>query len=234
MIKVQTIVNQCSAQLDAELSGRYIFDLDYKPAINYSVQWIVSLFNSVFGQKKFSEENLRELVKVKSFLTSSYSRLSWDDDLLWSVLAVYINPTYSGSLPSQPDLTKSVKTNVVFIDSDQAAKRITQEELAEIKHNPFTAGSNFTDNDEIRQYGYLWTNNQVLIQPDYKNKVVSVSYLEQPTEITAITDSVPLPPALTTMLVDGALRFIAVKQGDATNLYGVSKDFENQLIQLMT
>ena len=97
MIPVQTIVDRCNFALDAEGSGRYLFEQDFKPAINSSIEWLVAVFNRVFAEKKLSEENLRELIKTRVFLASAFSRLnldkdSLDGDSLWTILRVMPSP----------------------------------------------------------------------------------------------------------------------------------------------
>jgi hypothetical protein len=62
MIPVQTIVDRVTSILDAEGSDRYLFDQDFKPAINLTKDWVVAVFNKAFADKKLSEENLKELV----------------------------------------------------------------------------------------------------------------------------------------------------------------------------
>ena len=64
MIAVSTVIERMQAILDAEGSTRYTFDRDYKPAINYAIEYYCSVFNSAFGNNKLTEENLREL-KIK-------------------------------------------------------------------------------------------------------------------------------------------------------------------------
>jgi len=74
-IPVSLIIDQCNALLDAEDSDRYTFDEDYKLAINNTQKWLVSLFHRIYGSK-FSEEALKELIKVGVFKASNYSRIS--------------------------------------------------------------------------------------------------------------------------------------------------------------
>ena len=96
MIAVSEIVSRINAALDAEGSGRYTFSRDFQPAINYAIEFYVSVFNSAFGDNKLSEENLRELVRTRIWQTSEDSRVFFNTDdtveEVWSILAVMPNP----------------------------------------------------------------------------------------------------------------------------------------------
>jgi len=78
-IPVQTIIDRCTALLDAEGSDHYKFDKDFKPAINNAQVWLMNLYNRLFGEKKISEESLSELTVIKVFKASVYSRLSFSN-----------------------------------------------------------------------------------------------------------------------------------------------------------
>ncbi len=95
MISVNAIVDRMISVLDAEGSDRYLFDQDFKPAINSSIDWLVAVFNSAFADKKISEENLRDLIRTSIWQASTYSRIHLDDsdDVLgyqiWSLLGIF-------------------------------------------------------------------------------------------------------------------------------------------------
>mgnify|MGYP003489322172 FL=1 len=57
-ILVQTLVNRMAAKLDAEGSQRYLFDQDYKPAINESMEALITMLNSAFAENKLTPEGL--------------------------------------------------------------------------------------------------------------------------------------------------------------------------------
>ena len=104
-ILVSDIVSRCESALDAEGFERYLFDNDYRPAINYAMEWIVSVFNKAFAENKLSEESMRELVFAKVFITSAHSRINLNDlnsinNEVWSILAVYPEIEYMGVLPN--------------------------------------------------------------------------------------------------------------------------------------
>ena len=76
-IQAQTIIDRCTALLDAEGTDHYKFDKDFKPAINNTQIWLVNLYNRLFGEKRVSEESLMELIVIRVFKVSKYSRLSF-------------------------------------------------------------------------------------------------------------------------------------------------------------
>jgi len=97
MIQVQTIIDRIKSALDAEGSDYYNFNRDFKPAINYALEWSVSVISPYIGQKKFSEELFRELTFSKIWQTSQYSRININPAELnnrdiWTVLAIYPKP----------------------------------------------------------------------------------------------------------------------------------------------
>lgn len=97
-IQAQTIINRMRrVGLDAEGSDYYTDTEDLIPAINASLQWLVSVINLGFASNKLSEETFRELVKVGIFQANDYSRIMIDPTFIghdvWTILGVYPKPT---------------------------------------------------------------------------------------------------------------------------------------------
>lgn len=93
--------------LDAEGSDYYNFSRDFQPAINYAIEWAVSVLTPLIGEKKFSEELFRELTFARVWQTSQYSRVNinpadLDNRDIWTILAVYPVPLVV--VESDPDL----------------------------------------------------------------------------------------------------------------------------------
>jgi len=76
-IYVQDVIDNCQALLDAENSDRYLFENDFKPAINDTQRWLVLLYNKIFGLNQVSEESLKELISIRCFKASNYSRIAF-------------------------------------------------------------------------------------------------------------------------------------------------------------
>lgn len=256
MIATQTLVDKIEAALDAEGSDRYEFDRDYVHAINYSIDWMVSVFNAAFGSNKLSEESLRELVKIRIWQTSQHSRVYIDEDSItglchqvWTILGVLAEPVTSPNLPASA-LPTAFESKLVqgyrFISSQYPAKRLTIEEWYSNRDNPFVSGNSvFSTSSSMRSYAYMNFmdyqgsqcsdgNIEIEIKPFLVNKYVAIAYLKRPEYISDISNDVEFPPSLTNMIVDSALKWIAFKQGDNTNLWSVSERDTDQLTQLMS
>jgi hypothetical protein len=188
MIYVSEIISRIESALDAEGSERYLFSTDYKPAINYAQEWLVSLFNSVFSTNKLSEESLKELMKVSVFRTSNYSRVCMNTtDLgcnVWSLISVYVDIEYvlNGSLPATSTDSKYI-SNASYLSANYQAKRTTLEKTIKNKLNPFEAGNEVVLCEGLLEYAYV---NFSDYTGGYSNlRVVSVT----PTIFTAGTKS---------------------------------------------
>lgn len=252
MIPVQTIVDRCNFALDAEGSGRYLFDQDFKPAINSSIEWLVAVFNRVFADKKLSEENLRELIKTRVFLASDFSRLNLDKDAvggdsLWSILRVIPNPEVFPSFDPTTiegcDKKSKLMEDLMYVKGSRSAKRLTLEEWEENEDNIFEAGNTIVD-ESFREYAYLnigeyltskWSNGkEIEIRPDVSKKLIALTYLKYPSQVQELGDSLPFPESMIDLIYQKALNFISYKQGDQTNLYAVTTRDIQMLTQLMT
>ena len=249
-ILVSDIVSRCESALDAEGFERYLFDNDFAPAINYAKEWVVAAFNKAFADNKLSEESMRELVKIRVFITSPYSRINFNPailgDNIWSVFAVYPEITYSGTL-TVPDYTKFISTfcpNASYTSSYKSAKRGTLEEVNQNRRNPFMAGNEVNTCEETRDYLYTfgvdyngsYTSNpteELEIYPALNRQPVAIAYLAFPDDIDDITDTIPFPETLTNLMVNKALEWISYKQGDNTTLKMVSDEDVRTLVSLM-
>lgn len=250
MIQAQTIVDRTLALLDAEGSDRYLFDQDFEPAINSAVEWLVALFNSAFSNNKLSEEDLRELTKVRIFQSNDFSRVKFDSavvgEKLWSILAVLteIEVYPSQQPPILPDPTQSQYFDyLTYVKSNESAGRLSIEQWNENRQNIFKAGNDTVQNG-FKKYAYLnffdysssnyIDEGEIEIRPDVSSQFVAIAYLKYPDPITDIGDSIELPDTLTDLLVQKTANYISVKQGDGTNLYGVTENFVQTLISAMT
>jgi hypothetical protein len=250
MITTQSIVTLMEAQLDAEGSDRYLFDQDYRPAINSAKDWIVSIFKHVFADKSVSEESLRDLVFIRVFQTSKFSRINVDKATLghdiWSILSVNPNArTYPNStiLTPSKDEESLYRTDLTYLDSETFAKRLSVEEWENMKTNIFAAGNQSITNS-LRSYGYVSPGNygstsydaggpEIEISPTLDNKLVGIRYLKYPNDVSLITDNLEFPSSLKEMITKKALNFIAIKQGDGSTLYQITKEDIGVLTQLI-
>ena len=249
MIPAQQVVDLMKFELDSEGSDRYLFDTDFKPAINSAIKWLVFVFNKAFESNKFSGENLRDLIKTRIWVANSFSRINFDEavvgDKLWSYLGIHPEPTVypNGVAPVQPNVyTSAFIPSLSYISSDYSAKKLTVEKWNENKKNIFEAG-NTTLIGDFKQYAYLTDVNysssnytqekEIEIRPSVAGQFVGITYLKVPSEIDLITDDVEFPSSLTTLLVQKSLNFISIKQGDQTTLFSVTDKDVNLLINLI-
>jgi len=117
-IPVQVVVDSLEQALDAEGQGKYYdFDRDFKPAINRALNFLVSTVNLTVENKKFGEEILRELTKVRIFQPNTFSRISFNPSQLghelWTIQGVYPKPTVTPST-----VTPGVSATNLFTDGD--------------------------------------------------------------------------------------------------------------------
>jgi len=250
MIQTQTIVDRTLSLLDAEGSDRYLFDQDFKPAINSAVEWLVAVFNSAFAQNKLSEEDLRELVKVKIFQANNFSRVKFDPadvgESLWTVLSINTEVTVfpdNDPPPLPGDGTESVyHPGYTYVDSKESAKRLSIQEWDENSDNIFMAGNNVMTT-KLKKYAYLnfsdysstsyGETGEIEIRPDVSAQFVGIRYLKYPNEVTVVTDTIEFPESITDLLVQKTANYISFKQGDGTNLYSVTDNDVQRLITFM-
>lgn len=239
-IPAQDIADRIRFALDAEGADYYDDDRDIIPAINTAIHWLIGIVNLELGRSKFGEELFRDLTKSRVFRTNKDSRLSMDafPDEVWSILSVYPKPTTGQRSPTSPppsgtELASFERVDLYHISSDFSAKRLTVEEWAFNKSNPFEAGyDGVALCDDIKEYAYIdpidynWNNDEtagglikeIEIRPALDKKLVSVIYVKKPDDINVIGDSVEFPSSAFTVIFNKALQYIAYKQGDNTTI----------------
>ncbi len=171
-IQAQTIIdNMRRVGLDAEGSDYYTDAEDLIPAINSSIQWLVSVINTGFAKNKLSEETFRELVKVKVFQASDFSRVSIDPAVIghdvWTILAVYPKPTTNQSTSAVPcagtniytdgdDGTMEADITGLSTRSGDAIIKSSDQAFAGSFSTKFTAGShNVIQGDPANDPGFV-------------------------------------------------------------------------------
>lgn len=252
-IPVSTLNAQILADLDAEGSDRYLFDQDIKPAVNSAIDVVVALFNQAFADDKLSPEQLRELTKVRVWQASQYSRVAYSEadngHPLWTIIAVYPKPVTNKNASSSSSNIKSfskLRPDVSFLESFQSAKRLTLEEWNDNTLNVFMPGNTLLSVGGLTEYAYLdfadysstsYTGNnnlpEIQIRPAIPGELVAISYLKTPNRVSTINDSVEFPQSLTRLFVDICLNYISIKQGDSTNLFGITSQNVQRLSALM-
>jgi hypothetical protein len=252
-ILYSTIKSLIESALDAEDSERYTDNEDIIPSINYAIDYVTLAFNSIFSQKKLSEEVLQELSYVKVWQASLLSRIAFDPTIvgmnLWTINAVYPKCQIIGKIPVLPATNESVYLpGTSFVDGKYVAKRLTLEEWTEKNSNVFSAGNANILAPDLIEYGYInfanYTGGYTLvhdpfeigISPNVAGDAVAIAFLKMPTKIVTVTPttSVEFPDVMLPLLTQCSLRFISVKQNNKNSLLQVtSADVEN-LIKLLS
>jgi hypothetical protein len=198
---------------------------------------------------RVSINNYDEWVEIKTKATASASGSAFPaiGQSLWLLAAggiVYTDNITVTCVTSDED--SIYFDNVSYISSDYSAKRLTLEEWNEGKGNPFQAGNTIVDLDscpEVVEYAYLgWndytslnynvpTSRETEVRPLLNQELVAIAYVKMPTTITSLTEYLEFPQSLTNLITEKALNYIAYKQGDQTNIFGVTTADISTLLQ---
>jgi hypothetical protein len=71
------------------------------------------------------------------------------------------------------------------------------------------------------------------VRPSIINGKITVFWAKKPSTITNLSQNVEFPNSVFQLLFDKALNYIAYKQGDQTNIYGVTSQDIQQLLSVM-
>jgi len=244
-IQVSEIKKRVLAALDAENSDRYTFDQDIKPNLNSAVEILVTWFNQAFADNKLTPESLREITYVKVWKASYYSRVAFNSASvghdMWTLIGVYPKPKIDKKIITAPNkevTTSSFVSDAIYISSNNAARRMNQEQWNEMKQNSLMAG-NLVLKGSLEEYAYLDFANygagepEITISPDIPNELVAMAYLKYPTIVTSENGTIEFPKSLTELITEITLNKISTKQRDSTNLYSVSVQNINRLVSLI-
>lgn len=250
-ISVQSIIDRCRPALDDETPvtpgnprRRYEDTEDLIPAINYGIDWIIGLLNSIMSKNKLSEESVSEILKVRVFYTNEFSRFRFDEvavgNKIWSIIAVYPKPTIKTNpvvhwIPPT-DTTQSSATPHSFVKSYYSCARATLEEVSKAHQNPFAAGNEIVMCPDLMEFtyttfadygvGYSYpagsSQLEIEINRAIPREFVALAYIQYPEPVSLVTDSVMFPQSLTDLMVERTLSYISKKMNDGTNLYGTT------------
>lgn len=249
-ILYSTITQQLASALDSEDSQRYTDNEDFIPAINYAIDYVTLAFNSIFSQKKLSEEVLKELTYVKVWTASTLSRIAFDSTKvgmeLWSILAVYPKCSTIGGGTVVPTKESVYMPTLSFTDGNYVAKRLTLEEWTERNRNVFSAGSPLINCSELIEYGYInfanytggytLSNNpfEIGISPSVSGQKVAIAFLKKPTKVSTTADSIEFPDVLLNLFVATSLKFLSIKQNNKNTLMQVSMMDTESIIKMLS
>ena len=140
------------------------------------------------------------------------------------------------------------RPELVHIESDYDCKRLTSEEWIQSKRNPFAAGNEIETNHVEYAYishidhttykgttGHVYRDyysqvNEIEIRPALSRELVTMIYVKRPDLVNAVTDNIEFPETVTNLLYEKAMQFVSFKQGDGTNIYTVTNNDIQALI----
>lgn len=145
-----------------------------------------------------------------------------------------VEPTTGALLQPYDSL---LRPEMSFVSAEYACKRLTDDEFVRNRKNPFEAGNDIVDCQDLIQYAYLnmtdynsipngyvtVPTHEFEVRPLIKKQLVAMTYIATPAAVTALTDSVEFPTSMFDMIVAKALQYVSYKQGDGTNLASVTQ-----------
>ena len=139
------------------------------------------------------------------------------------------------------------RKDLAHLDSDKSAKRLTIEEWAKNKGNPFRAGNTvLPENCDHINFAYLnyadysatevpySVPREIEIRPSVANKIVTIFYAKKPSLIVAATDTIEFPGFFQNWIHQKVLFFLSIKQGDQTTLATISNAEIQNLLNSIT
>lgn len=251
MIAVQTVIDFIESTLESEGSGRWEFEADYKPALNRAIDFTTSLFKQAIAVNAISERTLSELIFIRIYRTSEYSRLVFDggdaSHILWDVLSVKPEAVVGWGEDGDPGASENtieseLYETAIFISSQYSAKRVDSERWEVNVNNRFYHGStiNFKSysyrsfvNYRIRsvEEGTPFYPTEIEVRPALNQGLVALEYLKVPNKVVTEDDSVEFPELLTTLFSEITMGFLLEKDG-GTFLTQMTDKTSKELISL--
>jgi hypothetical protein len=84
-----------------------------------------------------------------------------------------------------------------------------------------------------QQTSTAYKTQELEIRPSIVNQEVTIFWAKKPAQIVTLNDEINFPHSVFQLLFDKALNYIAYKQGDQTNLFGVTSQDINQLLNVL-
>jgi hypothetical protein len=214
------------AQLDDDNSGRYSEVNDLTPIVNQAINYLITLFNAGFDQKKIQPESLQELIRtviVTASGTGSVKQLlvTSVQPTIWTVLGVDPDPDTQGSSP------------VLYVDSkNRMATRMSISAWNEACEDPFAAGTAQDIPAGLIRASYIGpgrflstTDFHILVRPAsvFTNNQAAIWYLQNPTLVTSGSTNIDFPRSMFNWLVQKSLNYLSLQQGPESKLGPVTE-----------
>lgn len=205
------------------------------------VTLLSDFFNDPYGLDLDDEfDDYGEIVTAISYSGYVYGDMVFYD--MYGEIIATITPTVSYT--QLHSWASFKRPDVIFLDAVKDAKRITDEEKAHVRDDPFSPGFEAATRT-IKLYAYseitdfnssAYTPNpgrtvkEIQIDPDRKRVFVAIALVENYTDIDASTDEVTIPEEFNELMVQLGLIWITYKQQNEL-LYTASNDLLVKTIQ---
>ena len=147
---------------------------------------------------------------------------------------------------STPESSK-YRPDLAHLESSKSAKRLTIEEWAKNKDNPFRPGNTVLPaNCDHIEFAYLnyadysadevpySVPREIEVRPSVVNDIVTVFYAKKPSLIVAGTDTIEFPGFFQNWIYQRVLFSLSIKQGDGTTLNTISNAEIQNLLNSIT
>ncbi len=253
MITYAELSDLMNVGLDDRTSQRYRVPVRIG-AINSAVNRATSALSWAMANRKGPEEALRELTYLRIFQTNSQGGVNLNDPALghsiWNVLGVYARPQTVEQTPQIFPLGDNVSTyrdDLSWSGSGNPVERVTLEEVPVIRRSKSRPGNEvFAGNSDRVTFSYYITGNasssaynsggselRVLPQSQTGRKLIALSYVAQPSLFVDANSAVEFPQSFKQTLVEWALQYISIPQGDRTTLNSSSQQDAAQLMSFI-
>jgi hypothetical protein len=232
MITAADVFTDVRSLLDDDGSGRYSATADLIPAVNQAIQYLVTVFNSAFEQKKLSPEVLRDLSVTKILdVTGTNTKKADISSItdLWTIFGIEPDPSVTGG-----DLLEETR--------NRFATRMTLENWNYVLSDPFSPGTSVAILSDFVQAGYLGPGQYfgdgklyIMIRPAsaFTEDKLGVYYLKNPTKVTTEASQIEFPTSLHSLLVQKTLNALSIQHGPESMYYKITDKDVTQLLQLM-
>ena len=253
MILASDIFTSIESLLDDNNSGRYSRVDDLCPAVNMAVRHLVQIFMTLFEQKKFAPESLRELVRVSILPVTGTgnikkANLTLANLNILTIFGVEPDPGLVDNFTTfAPDATIEF-TDYAYADADlietrhKFADRLTLEEWNEKSEDPFSAGSLISVPSTFARAAYLGpgryfnaTDDFILIRPSslFVNNYVAIWYLVNPVTVIDGTSQIEFPLSLFNFVVDKSINYLSRQQSPDSKIGPITDKDVTQLVSLI-
>jgi len=236
--------------IDADGTDYYDDNKDFIPAINYAIDYTLSVMDYAYGQNKISEEVYRELTKVIVYQLNEFSRFTPSSEVR-TIIAVApepeVFPTTWQLNATSNSFESFERTDIYYVkeSSKGMANRMSVEAINKSAQNPFSKGSPLAKC--LVEYSYINPINynkvspvtkdfEIEIRPAIPKRLVGVFYCKQHPILTATTGvngTILLNEKLRIFLCEKALSYVTRKQADGITINQVTEKELGTLLQLL-